>query len=244
MVPELGPKPKCAVNSFWLRKLLPALISRTISSPATLASGSTVMNAPMPSRLEVGSLDLDLQPVVVVAAVVAVEDRLGAVVDDEDVQVAVVIVVKTEQASSHASIGNARGIGDVGKHAVIVLVEVRLVGWIAVSQPLVTNRSRSRSLSWSRKVVPHDHPESRTPAEVGLVGEGAVAVVPEEAVAAVVCKPAGYIDQGRNEPIQPPVAVEVADGASHAVLVRAHAGGGGAVGERAVAIVPEISGWS
>ena len=52
MVPELGPKPKCAVNSFWLRKLLPALISRTISSPTTLASGSTVMNAPMPSRLE------------------------------------------------------------------------------------------------------------------------------------------------------------------------------------------------
>ena len=85
------------------------------------------MNAPMPSRLETVPWNLIFNQSFVVAAVVAVEDRLGAVVDDEDVQVAVVIVVKTEQASSHARIGNARGIGDVGKHAVIVLVEVRLV---------------------------------------------------------------------------------------------------------------------
>ena len=161
-------------------------------------------------------------------------------VDDEDVQVAVVIVVKTEQASSLARIGNARGSGDVGKHAVIVLVDVRFVGERGLGRPTVGDKQIEVAVI----VVVEEGGSPRPPgiadaAEVCLVGEGAVAVVPVEAVAAVVFSLAGYIDQGRNEPIQPPVAVEVADGASHPVLVGAHAGGRGAVGERAVAIVPK-----
>jgi hypothetical protein len=76
-------------------------------------------------------------------------------------------------------------------------------------------------------------------AEVCLVGEGAVAVVPIETVTAVVLDRGGVIDQGRNEPVQPSVAIEVANSGSHPVLVGAHARGDGAVGERPVAIVPK-----
>ena len=92
------------------------------------------------------SLELDFYPVVGIAAVVSVEDRRGAMVYDEHIWIAVVVVVETEQSSPQLRVGHANGVGDVGKYAVVVPVEVRLVGRVG-SQPLVTTRSRSRSLS-------------------------------------------------------------------------------------------------
>ncbi|MEX2169216.1 MAG: hypothetical protein WD851_07885 [Pirellulales bacterium] len=161
---------------------------------------------------------------------------MGAVIDDIDIQVAVVIVVETEQAASLSRIGHAGGTGNVRKHAVVILVDVRLVAGV----PAVGDKQIQIAV-----IVVVEEGGSPRPAgiadggEIGLIGESAVAVVPVEAVAAVVFCLAGHIDQGRNEPIQPPVAVEVADRRSHAVLVGTQTCGNRAVGERAVAIVPK-----
>src|SRR5262249_23056501 len=72
------------------------------------------------------------------------------------------------------------------------------------------------------------------------LGKGAVAVVFVEMVPAGKRRgDAGRLADAGDEPVELAVAVEVANGRTHAVLVGPHARGDSAVGECAVAVVPE-----
>ena len=70
-------------------------------------SAVTRTRAPMPSRVGRAAAELDVEPVARVAAVVAVEPPRALVVVNEEVEVAVAVVVEGDDAAALSGVGHA-----------------------------------------------------------------------------------------------------------------------------------------
>ena len=197
-----------------------------------------------PDRVVVGdlALEFDAQKPVVVHGVIAIQDRRRLVVDHDDVEVPVLVVIKMHQPTPLKPVGDARRVGDIGEHAIVVLPEERAV----VGPP--------------RAVVPVGRDQIEVPVVVGIeerraprpprvaharllghVGEHTPALVAVEPVPPAEAG-GGLVRVGRDvrdEPVEVAVPVIIAERRTHAVEVGAHSSRNGPVGERAVPVVPE-----
>ena len=189
-------------------------------------------------------------------AVVHEQERGHGVVRDEHVAPAVAVEVGDADAHALADVGADAGSGrDVAEGAVAVVVEERVRQALVVLGPAVVGRRRVAAAgiggavpdarSWRRtgragrrgrsrrrrtaiaQSVPYFSSRRARPAALGHVGEGAVAVVAEERVAA----------QAGDEQVGVAVVVVVGGDDAQVVAPAGHARGLGHVGERAVAVV-------
>jgi hypothetical protein len=206
--------------------------------------------------------EVDIEPVVGVAAVVAEQPRRGvrrrlcSIVREQQIEVAVAVVVEREHAEPDALVDDARRGGDVGEDAGAVVApqadgivrelrdvdraelrhEERIAGGIAVGAV------GHHQIEVAVVVVVE---RLRAPSPAALAHAGGVRHVAEDARARVPVQPipggarvARNEDRG-DEEVQAAVPVEVRRRGAHAVLVGADAGRHGAVGEPAGAVVPE-----
>jgi hypothetical protein len=146
-------------------------------------------------------------------------------------------VVEGDEAAALVEVGDAGGGGDLEHGAVALVVpQAHGVHEVEVGVPAVGHDEVLVGV-----VVVVEEGGAPAPAavayagEVGGVAELAAALVAIHAVAGL----ADGAGDGGDEEVEVAVAVEVADGGAHAVLVGAEAGGDGAVEEGAVALVPE-----